>query len=214
MYLSILLFVVFVGVFASLMNAGLWSNTITLINAITAGLIAMNYYEPVADWLDKQEPSLTYIWDLVAIWLLFGFAMVGLRAATDYMSQVKVRFFLPVEKAGGIIMAIWVSWLVVCFTTTTLHTAPLARHFLGGAFQQEPTSKMFFGLGPDRLWLAWVHKESRGALSRFSGMAPFDAQGDFIVRYSNRRGEFEKQLTLTSKGGGKSLPPAIDAPPP
>ena len=46
----------------------------------------------------------------------------------------------------------------------TLHTAPLARHFLGGAFQREPDSKMFFGLAPDRVWLAWVHRESKGVL--------------------------------------------------
>jgi hypothetical protein len=212
MLLNILLFVVFVAVFASLMNSGLWSNTITLVNVITAALIATNYYEPVADWLDRQEPSLTYIWDLTAIWLLFGFAMVGLRAVTDYMSQVKVRFFMPVEKAGGILMAIWVAWMVVCFTTMTLHTAPLARHFMG--FQREPTSKMLFGLAPDRLWLAWVHKESKGALARFSGAAPFDAQGDFIVRYSNRRGDYEKNLTLTASGSGKTLPGAIDTPAP
>jgi Colicin V production protein len=212
MYLNILLFIVFISVFASLFTQGLWSNTITLVNVITAALIATNYYEPVANLLDKQEPSLTYIWDLSAIWLLFGLTMVGLRAATDYMSQLKVRFFLPVEKAGGIVMAIWVSWIAMCFTTMTLHTAPLAKHFLGGGFQPEPTAKMFFGLAPDHVWLAWVHKESSGALSRFQGPAPFDAEGDFIFRHANRRAEFDAQLTLTKGGTGKSLPGSIDTP--
>lgn len=206
MLLTILLVLIFAGVFASLMTQGLWSNTITLVNVITAGLVATNYFEPVADYFDRQEPAFTYIWDLVAIWLLFGFTMVGMRAATDYLSNVKVRFFKPVEQAGGIVMALWVSWIVICFTTMTLHTAPLARHFLGGSFQRDPEAKMFFGLAPDRVWLAWVHRESKGTLSRFGGVAPFDPNGDFIVRYANRRSEFEKQLTLTAKGGDKSLP--------
>ncbi len=212
MLLSILLVVLFVAVFASLMTQGLWSNTVTLVNVITAALIATNYFEPVANFLDRQEPSFTYVWDLAAIWLIFGFTMVVLRTATDYMSNIKVRFFMPVEKVGGIIMAVWVSWIVLCFTTMTMHTAPLARHFAGGAFQQQPDSKMLFGLAPDRVWLAWVHRESKGAMSRFSGAAPFDRQGDFIVRYSNRRGEFESQISLTKGGkdsGGKSEPGAL-----
>jgi Colicin V production protein len=209
MFLTILLVVIFVAVFASLFTQGLWSNTITLVNVITAALVATNYFEPVADFLDRQEPSFTYAWDLFAIWILFGVTMAVLRAATDYVSRIKVRFFKPVEAAGGYLMAVWVGWIVVCFTTMTMHTAPLARNFLGGAFQKEPNAKMFFGLAPDRVWLAWAHRESKGTLSRFGGVAPFDAQGDFIVRYSNRRGDFEKQLTFTK--GEKKNAPAVDS---
>ena len=213
MLLSILLFLIFVAVFASLMTQGLWSNTVTLVNVITSALIATNYFEPVADFLDNQEPSFTYVWDLAAIWIIFGITMVVLRAATDYMSNIKVRFFMPVEKVGGIVMAVWVSWIMLCFTTMTMHTAPLSRHFLGGAFQQQPDSKMLFGLAPDRVWLAWVHRESQGALSRFSRVAPFDPQADFIVRYSNRRGEFGSQLTLTKetkRSRSKGLPDELE----
>ncbi len=203
MLLGAFFVIVFVAVFAAVMLGGMWSNTITLINFILAGLIATNYFEPFADYLDKNAPSFTYAWDFIAIWILFALTMIILRAATDYLSQVKVRFFLPVEKVGGIVMAIWVSWLAVCFTAATMHTAPLARHFLGGDFQPAPDSKMFFGLAPDRMWLAWMYKESSGTLSRFGGARPFDGRGDFIVKYSNRRGEFEDQVTFT-KGGSKA----------
>jgi hypothetical protein len=210
MLLGVFFILVFVAVFASIMLNGMWSNTVTLINFILAGLIATNYFEPFADYLDKNAPSFTYAWDFIAIWILFALAMIVLRAATDYLSKIKVRFFLPVEKAGGIIMAIWVSWLAVCFTAATMHTAPLARHFLGGDFQPAPDSKMFFGLAPDRMWLAWMYKESNGALSRFGDSPrPFDGRGEFIVKYSNRRGDFEKQVTFTKgKSGGSPAAPA------
>ena len=46
---------------------------------------------------------------------------------------------------------------------------------------------MFFGLGPDRVWLGWMHRESLGSLSRLNGIAPFDVRGDFIIRYGGRR---------------------------
>ncbi|REK12716.1 MAG: CvpA family protein [Planctomycetota bacterium] len=201
MLVAVILGLVFVTVFASLMTQGLWSNTIHLVNVITAALIATNYFEPVADFLDRQEPSWTYAWDFIALWILFGFMMIVLRMLTDFASRFKVRFFMPVEKAGGIIMALWVSWIVVCFTTMTLHTAPLARNFLRGGFQRDPEATMLFGLQPDRVWLGWVNRESRGTLSRFRGINEFDDRGEFILRYGNRRGEFEGQMTFTKSAG-------------
>jgi hypothetical protein len=216
MLLNILLIIVFAGCFAFLMNAGLWSNTLSLVNVLTAGLLATNYFEPLAEWLDEQEPSLTYAYDFLALWLIFGITATLFRMATDYMSPIKVKFFLPVEKVGGVLMACWVSWVLVCFTTMTLHTAPLARNFLRGGFQPQPETKMLYRLAPDRKWLAWVHRESRGSLSRLSGVAPFDPRGDFIIRYGNRRGQFEGQLSFTAPKGSApssqgSQPPGLPA---
>jgi hypothetical protein len=196
MYLIILLGLVFVACFAGLFNSGLWSNTLTLINVVTSALLATNYFEPLAGWFDKLYPPGTYAYDFAAIWLIFGVSMMALRAATDVASKVKVRFLQPVDQAGSYLFACWIAWVMVCFTTMTLHTAPLARNFLGGAFQPEPDSRMFFGLAPDRLWLSWVHKESKGSFCRLRQLVPFDAQGDFILRYGSRREEFEKQMSL------------------
>ena len=92
---------------------------------------------------------------------------------------------MPVEKVGGPLMAVWVGWVMVCFATMTFHTAPLSRNFLG--FQEQPDTKMLFGLAPDRLWLAWMHRESRGSLSRMGHPNPFDPRGEFILKYGNRR---------------------------
>lgn len=210
MFVSILLVVVCVAVFASLMNQGLWSNTINLINVITSGFVATTYFEPVAGWMDKNfGDGGTYIYDLFALWILFGVTMVLLRTATDWISQVKVRFFLPVEKVGGLLMAVWTTWIVLCFTTMSLHTAPLSRNFIG--FQPDPDAKNFFGLGPDRIWLGWVHRESQGPLDRFGGAATFDPDGSFIYRYSNRRGEYDKNLGfLKAKGGPATPAPAAE----
>jgi hypothetical protein len=192
---NIVLIVVFFACFAFLFNGGLWSNTLTLVNVVTAALFATNYFEPLANWFDLQEPSGHYFYDFLALWILFAVAFTVMRVLTDFVSKVRVRFFLPVEKAGGILMAIWVSWILMCFTTVTLHTAPLSRNFMG--FQAEPNTKMLFGLGPDRVWLGWVHRESAGSLSRFGGTVPFDRNGDFILRYGERREEFEDLKTLT-----------------
>ena len=45
---------------------GLWSNAIRLVNTITAALLATNFFEPVAQWLDnKVSASYTYLWDFL-----------------------------------------------------------------------------------------------------------------------------------------------------
>ena len=199
MVITLIVLIIFAGCFASMFNNGLWSNTLMLVNVLTAGLLAFNYFEPLAEWLEQQQPSLNYIWDFVSVWMIFIVAMVALRSATDYVSNVKVRFFMPVDRAGSYIMAVWVSWVIVSFTTATLHTAPLARNFLG--FQPAPEDRMLSGFAPDRRWLAWVRRESMGSLCRLSDLNPFDPLADFILRYGNRREEFEGQLTLMTPKG-------------
>ncbi len=203
MFLGIILILLFVSVFAGLMTSGLWSNTITLINVLLAGTIATCYFEPVADFFETQEPSYTYLWDFFAIWLIFCLVMIFLRFATDFVSRIKVKFFMPVERVGNIVMALWVSWVMVCFTLATFHTAPLARNFLGGAFQPKPNSRMLFNIGPDQFWLGWVHRETGGPLSRIGTVSQFDPSGEFILKYGSRRDEFDHQIGLTkSKTGG------------
>jgi hypothetical protein len=208
-FLNILLFLIFVGCFASLFTGGLWTNALMLINTVTAALLATNYFEPLADWLERSvDPSWTYQWDFIALWLIFGLSMSVLRAATDAVSKVKVRFHPLVDQIGNYAFAAWTGWVLLCFATMTLHTAPLSRNFLGGAFQEQPESRMFFGLAPDRLWMSWVHKESKGSLCRLREIVPFDAGGDFILRYANRREDYDHILTVLKPKGAAAAAPA------
>ncbi len=162
--LTLILLLVFVA--CVIMNttsssSGLWSNLLLLFNVLLAGLLATNYYEKLAAYLDKEMPSFTYLWDFVALWLIFAVSAGVLRAFTDLVSRVKVKFRKPVEMIGSIFLACWIGWIMVCFTAFSLHTAPLARNFLGGGFQPTPQSSMFLGLAPDRRWMSFAHKMSR-----------------------------------------------------
>jgi len=199
MYFTLLLLVVFFAVVAMLVREGLWSNAIMFFNVITAAMLATNYYETLANWIERKDwgRSFTFLLDFLSLWVIFSVVLVVLRLATDKISRVKVRFKLPVEWSGGIFFALWVAWLMVCFTAFSFHTAPLARNFLFGSFQPEPDSKMFFGLAPDRQWLAWMHTMSDyGSLA---GNRPegdkttnvFDPNTDFILRYAARRKQYE-----------------------
>ena len=141
-----------------------------------------------------------------------------LRLVTDLISRHRVRFKMPVEHTGRVILALWVGWIMVGFTIITLHLSPLKAHCFGGGFQKTPTSGNFFGLAPDRQLLAFAQQSSRGALSRgyaggdAKGYHPlpediesncrvFDPQSDFVIKYRNRRDFYDKGRKLSKATG-------------
>jgi len=196
---TLLLLVILFACVARLFAEGMWSNAIRLINVVTAALLAVNFFEPVARWLDGMEPSYTYIWDFLALWGLFAVFMSVLRAATDQVSKVKVKFLGLADRIGSVVLALWIGWVMVCFTMMTLHTAPLGRNFLFDGFQAE--QRMFFGLAPDRQWLGFVQKQSMGAFAQSATPEEwqrekfvFDPQADFMPKYTARRAAVQKNI--------------------
>ena len=125
MLLNALLLVIFFACVACLYTEGLWGNAIGLINVVTSALLATNFFEPLAGWMEKQAPSFSYVWDFLALWGLFGLFVVVFRVATDLLSKVKVRFLKIADQIGGAVLSLWTAWVIVCFTAMSLHTAPL-----------------------------------------------------------------------------------------
>ncbi|MEN6449551.1 MAG: CvpA family protein [Thermoguttaceae bacterium] len=189
--LTILMFGILLACVAMCYTDGLWSNAIRLVNVITAALLAMNFYEPLADWLQgKWGDSYTYIFDFVSLWALFVGASIILRVA-NYVSRVKVKFMKLADRIGSGVLAVWIGWVMVMFTMTTLHTAPLAKNFLWEGFQ--PEERMFVGLGPDRMWLAFTQKQSMGTYA-CSPEHAFDPDSDYLPKYQQRRENLEEYV--------------------
>jgi hypothetical protein len=172
--LSALLLVIFAACVAFLYPESLWSNALRLVNTVTAGLLAMNFFEPVARWLTAQMPSYTALWDFLALWALFVLCFIALSTITNRISRVDVRFLKLADRIGSGLLTAWIGWVIVGFSLTTLHAAPLVKNFLFGGFQ--PGEKMFFGvLAPDLEWLAFTQKVSEGAYCRWAPAEDPDA---------------------------------------
>lgn len=188
----LLMLVILAACIGVLYPEGLWSNAVRLVNVVTAGLVAMNFFEPLARLIEgwgEWFASATYFWDFLSLWILFAVTMIVMRLATDMISRVKVKFLKVVDRAGGAFFAACVGWVMVCFVMATLHTAPLAANFLFGGF--DPSRRMLL-VGPDRMWLGFVQHVSKGSLAR-SEPSVFDADNQFMSKYNNRRGALEKQ---------------------
>lgn len=195
--LTILMLVILFACVATLYADGMWSNAVGLINVVTAALLATNFFEPVAQWLDAWDASYTYLWDFLALWGLFALFLAIFRTATDKISLVQVKFLKVVDRIGSGIFSVWIGWVMICFTMMTLHTAPLARTFLFDGFKAE--SKMILGFAPDRQWLAFVQKESLGAFCRSATPAEgekfvFDPNGEFMPKYATRRANIAQNI--------------------
>ncbi len=190
----LLMFVILFACVAMCYTEGMWSNAIRLVNIVMAGLLAMNFFEPVVRWLvglGDWWKSCTYVWDFLVLWGLFAVFMVIFRELTSYISPVKVRFLGLADRIGSGVFALWIGWVMVCFTMTTLHAAPLSRTFLFDGFQ--PEERMLFGLAPDRQWLGFTQRMSMGAFST-SDQRVFDPTADFMPKYATRRHQLEDQI--------------------
>jgi hypothetical protein len=195
--LPLLMFVILFAIVAACFGEGMWSNAVRFVNVVTAGLLATNFFEPVANWLDSQQPSYTYLWDFLSLWGLFAVFLVIMRESTDRISRVNVRFLKIADRIGGVVFSLLVGWVVVCFTMMTLHTAPLGRNFLWEGFSTDSEVRMIMGFGPDRQWLGFARNLSTGAFSRADSYHEFNANGDFIPKYATRRELLEKQIKTT-----------------
>jgi uncharacterized membrane protein required for colicin V production len=200
--LTFALIVIFMICVGFLYTEGMWGNAIRLINVVTAALLATNFWEPLANFLEENiSGSFSYFWDFISLWLLFSVFLVIFRLVTGFASRVKVRFLGLADRIGSGVFAAWIGWVMVCFTLMTLNTAPLKRDFLFGGFN--PGGKMFLGMAPDQLWLGYVERMSKGPFSRLTPRA-FDPEHEFIPKYASRRSTLADHLS-TSTGGIRDI---------
>jgi hypothetical protein len=155
--LVILIFFLIVG---STWWFGFWNNFITLINFLISALIASSFFEPVAAQMASSMGDYSALVDFLAVWILFVVTFIVCRSMTDVLSKKKMKFDIVTEMAGRTIFSIWIACAFIAFTLFTFHMAP----WHPDAFQKDPDSATL-GIGPDRMWLAFIQSRSRGALS-------------------------------------------------
>jgi hypothetical protein len=174
---------------------GLWSSAINIVNITVAGLIATNYFEPLAKLADPGGAN--YMLDSIMLWSVFALTFIILRLITQSLSDHDVHFIKPVDLAGRAVLGIWAGWVFVCFAAFAMVTAPIGAQPLGA--WESPDAKSFLVFSPERMWMAFAQSRSMGALSNSNSGAPlhpedaqtgsqvFDSLGEFTYKYYARR---------------------------
>jgi len=181
-------------------SEGAWGAALTFLSVLFAGIIAMNYFEPLAEIMSGSlglGPSWRNRWDFLALILLFiGFIFV-FRLGSEQILPVSVEVHPLAYDGVRWFSAVLTGYLTAAILLTALHTAPVPMSYVGF----EPERDNLLGMAaPDRQWLGFVQYMTEKPLSRpgnhiFDGAVVRLSNGDlkviptFAIRYSSRRGQ-------------------------
>jgi hypothetical protein len=221
--IDIILVAILGGVTWFVASEGAWTAGTTFICVLLAGLLAMNFYEPLTLILAKSLPAQEARLDMIALIGLFAGFVFLFRFAAEKFAPTYVQVPGMVDNVGRWLFSFATGYVAMAFLLTALHTAPLPREFFG--FKPE-RANLFNAVAPDRQWLGFTQYVTEKAFARYD-VAPqtgapvgtphaFDGQymavGDaakpypnliwasFPIRYATRRAQF-------SGGGVTTLQP-------
>lgn len=182
-------------------SEGAYSAGLTFVCVLFSGLLAMNFFEPVAVFLQNHiftSPTWAARCDVIALVGLFAGFVFALRAATEYLAPTFIQVHPLVHELGRWGFGVLTGYVTMAFLLTALHTAPLPREFLG--FTPEPARRSgpLGSLAPDFQWLGFTQHVSERVFSQSGGGRIFDGPrfraGDiegvwpsFPIRYATRR---------------------------
>ncbi len=178
-------------------SEGVFGAGLTFLCVLFAGLLATNFFEPIANMIDGGAGSITRDYaDVVALLGLFiALTFIG-RLATDNIAPTEIEYDARVYQVGRWLFALATGYTTMAILLTAVHTAPLPRNFLGFA----PERKNLFDIcAPDRQWLGFVQHISENVLATgriFDGSqakVPETTQTvwpSFAIRYATKRQDY------------------------
>jgi hypothetical protein len=193
--IDILLLAIIAAVTWCVASEGAWGAALICISVLFSGLLAMNYFEPLANHLQQMAPAWGDRCDVIALVGLFTGFVLLFRAATDHLSPTFIQLDGIVYEIGRWSSAALTGYVTMAFLLTALHTAPLPREFIG--FRPERNNLLELA-APDRQWLGFVHYVSEKNLQQRSrrrfdgpsfqvGTATNTVWPSFPIRYATRR---------------------------
>lgn len=235
--IDLLLLAIVAGVTWFVSSEGAWSAGVTFICVVIAGLLAMNFFEPVALLLARSLPEYDTKMDMVALLGLFAILVFGMRTVGEKIAPTYIQVHGYVETAGRWAFGAATGYVTMAILLTALHTAPVPREFLGFS----PERSNFLGVAaPDRQWLGFTQYVSEHALGRYDlnfllgapagtphGFdAPYHQIGEgtnvyantvwpsFPIRYAMRREQFSVGVVTIdgSSPTGGAAGPAVPTP--
>lgn len=194
---------------------------VVLIATVLGGLLAMNFFEPVALLLSSSIPGYDRYMDLVALLGLFALFVTVFRLGSEQILPVQIEVVGTLYEPLRWIFAVATGYVTMCILCTALHTAPLPREFLGFTPERKNLLQM---AAPDRQWLGFTQYVSEKNLfnRRVFDAPKYQAPGtiesrewtSFPIRYATRRAAGSRPFGAAQPGANPGDPAAgMSAPP-
>ena len=203
------------GITYALTSEGLWGAGLMFFNILFAVLVAMNFYEPLAQLLATNVSAMKDWSDFICLSALFLVSLVLFKTFTENVAPRMVRFPMGLYQVGRLVLGFGAASLTVGFLMLVLDTAPVHRKIAGVLDYQ---SKSPFNMALDRKLLGFFQwttafifptygsaDDPEDPYGEFGRTKVFDPQGRWLLDHQNSR-------PFPSSGEGKVTDGAEEAP--
>jgi hypothetical protein len=204
------------GLWYALISEGLWGSALMFFNIVFGGMIAFNFYEPLAAMLDRTGINWGFS-DTLCMLGLFCVSVLLLRMTTETIAPAMVRFPTPVYHAGRLLFGLGGALVTMAIVILSFHAAPVHKKI---AYVVDYDSKPPFQLGLDHQWLGFFQYETGDVFARYGvgqrdpygtyghfgdqrdRVQVFDPRGEWLLIHQEARPYGEGSI-LPAEGGGE-----------
>jgi hypothetical protein len=164
-----------------------------LVNVFLAGLVAFNFWEPLATELEQPFTGTVVqgYEDWICLMSLFCVTLLALRVLTNSIASFEPELMPVVQQGGALVCGMLAGYLTAGFLVCAMQMLPIPEDFLGFSVRVDAAGGMRRFLPADRVWLALMRRGSMGSLS--SDADGFDPRGYFEQSYLRHRRYGEKR---------------------
>jgi hypothetical protein len=145
-----------------LTSEGLWGSALMFFNVLFGGMIAFNFYEPLARLLDSTGINWGFS-DTLCMLGLFCISVGLLRMTTETIAPAMVKFPTAVYHVGRFIFGLGGALVTMAIVILAFHAAPVHKKILTAITYD---SKPPFGMGLDHQWLGFFQYETGAVFNR------------------------------------------------
>jgi hypothetical protein len=196
---------------------GLFTAFTMALNVFVAGLVAFNFWEPIAN---RLEPAFTGIFlegyeDALCLAVLFCLTLGILRLVTNNLANRVIEFPALGDQVGGAAFGLVTGYLIAGFFICMLQMLPWHESFLGFEWKGQGSSPVRRFLPPDHMWLALMRHAGAYPLANqedddrdrpgreggpYDDSITFDQTGTFEIRYERYRRYGDRRDKLPYNG--------------
>ena len=184
------------------MREGLFTAFTMCCNVILAGLVAFNFWEPLADLLDPTFSGnvLHGYEDAFCMLALFCITLAALRTVTNALANTQISLPVLLDRGGGVLFGMLTGYLATGFLLCAFQTLPWNENFMFFDPSYEPGGGGIRRVLPaDRVWLAMMFRAgafsfanaedslAKDQNSNYDRFYTFDKYGTFEYRYARYR---------------------------
>jgi hypothetical protein len=144
-------------------SEGAWGAALLFFNVVFAGMIAFNFYEPLAQLIDSTGIGWGFS-DTLSMMLIFCVSLLLLRMITETIAPAQVRFPAAVFHVTRLVFALGTVLVTFSIILLAFHAAPIHKQMFGYiTYDRRPP----FGLGLDHHWLGFFQHTTGDIFARY-----------------------------------------------